>query len=215
MSGLFIPLRWREGNRLTPWKSWEMKETWPRWGSVLPHETRMNVKLAFILKIKNALTAQTFLIKSYPGCHTSIWEIVLAEMTPSATPDPTTTLGHAGWSQARVPFELRVLRLKRSSISQCLVSCKKEKETHPSNPGSDLRIQRKSHRILTWSKWTWAPNLAHVSPPGHRGQVVGLGFQNGVLVTSSLRRQWHPTPVLLPGKCHGRRSLVGCSPWGR
>ena len=28
------------------------------------------------------------------------------------------------------------------------------------------------------------------------------------------RRHWHPTPVLLPGKSHGRRSLVGCSPWG-
>ena len=28
------------------------------------------------------------------------------------------------------------------------------------------------------------------------------------------RRQWHPTPVLLPGKSHGRRSLVGCRPWG-
>ena len=27
------------------------------------------------------------------------------------------------------------------------------------------------------------------------------------------RRQWHPTPVLLPGKSHGRRSMVGCSPW--
>ena len=29
------------------------------------------------------------------------------------------------------------------------------------------------------------------------------------------RRQWHPTLVLLPGKSHGRRSLVGCSPWRR
>ena len=29
------------------------------------------------------------------------------------------------------------------------------------------------------------------------------------------RRQWHPTPVLLPGKSHGWRSLVGCSPWAR
>ena len=28
-------------------------------------------------------------------------------------------------------------------------------------------------------------------------------------------RQWHPTPVLLPGKSHGQRSLVGCGPWGR
>ena len=29
------------------------------------------------------------------------------------------------------------------------------------------------------------------------------------------RRRWHPTPVLLPGKSHGWRSPVGCSPWGR
>ena len=29
------------------------------------------------------------------------------------------------------------------------------------------------------------------------------------------RRQWHPTPVLLLGKSHGRRSLLGCNPWGR
>ena len=28
------------------------------------------------------------------------------------------------------------------------------------------------------------------------------------------RRQWHPTPALFPGKSHGRRSLVGHSPWG-
>ena len=28
------------------------------------------------------------------------------------------------------------------------------------------------------------------------------------------RRHRHPTPVLLPGKSHGRRSLVGCNPWG-
>ena len=29
------------------------------------------------------------------------------------------------------------------------------------------------------------------------------------------RRQWHPTPVLLPGKSHGWGNLVGYSPWGR
>ena len=26
--------------------------------------------------------------------------------------------------------------------------------------------------------------------------------------------RWHPTPILLPGKSHGQRSLVGCRPWG-
>ena len=31
---------------------------------------------------------------------------------------------------------------------------------------------------------------------------------------ASRRRRWHPTPVLLPGKSYGQRSLVGCSPWG-
>ena len=34
------------------------------------------------------------------------------------------------------------------------------------------------------------------------------------LVDAERRRQWHPIPVLLPGKSHGWRSLVGCSPWG-
>ena len=29
------------------------------------------------------------------------------------------------------------------------------------------------------------------------------------------RMKWQPTPVLLPGKSHGQRSLVGYSPWGR
>ena len=33
-------------------------------------------------------------------------------------------------------------------------------------------------------------------------------------LSKTRRRQRHPTPVLLPGKSHGRRSLVACSPWG-
>jgi len=28
------------------------------------------------------------------------------------------------------------------------------------------------------------------------------------------RRKWQPTPVFLPGKSHGQRSLAGYSPWG-
>ena len=35
------------------------------------------------------------------------------------------------------------------------------------------------------------------------------------LFTLYIYIQWHPTPILLPGKSHGQRSLVGCSPWGR
>ena len=34
-------------------------------------------------------------------------------------------------------------------------------------------------------------------------------------LTRSLERKWQPTPVFLPGKVHGQRSLVGYSPWDR
>ena len=37
--------------------------------------------------------------------------------------------------------------------------------------------------------------------------IPGLG-------RSPCRRKWQSTPVPLPGKSHGHRSLVGCSPWG-
>ena len=52
-------------------------------------------------------------------------------------------------------------------------------------------------------------------------KTVGLSFWETaeVLYTEVViiwqRRHWWPTPVLLPGKSHGRRSLIGCSPWGR
>ena len=37
----------------------------------------------------------------------------------------------------------------------------------------------------------------------------------GILAPGAERRQWHPTPALLPGKSHRWRNLVGCSPQGR
>ena len=46
------------------------------------------------------------------------------------------------------------------------------------------------------------------------GKVMSLLF-NMLSRLDVRRRQWHPTAVLLPGKSHGWRSLVGCSPWGR
>ena len=45
--------------------------------------------------------------------------------------------------------------------------------------------------------------------------VLFLVFLGNLYTVLSWRRQWHPTPVLLPGKSHGRRSLVGCHLWGR
>jgi len=41
------------------------------------------------------------------------------------------------------------------------------------------------------------------------------GFESSSLAALPLGFNCGPTPVLLPGKSHGRRSLGGCSPWGR
>ena len=55
-------------------------------------------------------------------------------------------------------------------------------------------------------------------PDGSQWQLQNWDLKlNGIKEHRLLgwRRQWHPTPVLLPGKSHGRRSLVGCTPWSR
>ena len=49
----------------------------------------------------------------------------------------------------------------------------------------------------------------------HFDTVSGTYRCHKIMVFLVEPRQWHPTPVLLPGKSHGQRSLVGCSPWGR
>ena len=66
---------------------------------------------------------------------------------------------------------------------------------------------------LVWLtlQWTWKCRY----PPAFNslGYIPRAGI--GRSYNSCWRRQWHPTPVLLPGKSHGRRSLIGCRPWGR
>ena len=64
--------------------------------------------------------------------------------------------------------------------------------------------------ILTGQMGKGGQGAEHVPGRGSSFmQVIALAS------TRNQRRQWHPTPVLLPGKSHGRRSLVGYSPWGR
>jgi len=54
--------------------------------------------------------------------------------------------------------------------------------------------------------------LRNVEEKRHLSFLHPWEFQTPV--SSLLRRRWHPPPVLLPGKSHGQRSLIGCSPWG-
>ena len=70
---------------------------------------------------------------------------------------------------------------------------------------------------VKWALGSITTNKAHEGDgiPAELFQTLRNG---GVKMLHSIwqrRRQWHPTSVLLPGKSHGRRSLVGCSPWGR
>ena len=59
-----------------------------------------------------------------------------------------------------------------------------------------------------------------VEEPDRLRSMGSLGVRHDWATSLSLftfmhwRRKWHPTPVLLPGKFHGRRSLVGCRLWG-
>ena len=61
----------------------------------------------------------------------------------------------------------------------------------------------------------WFAKVTHLG--GSREGAVQTGLQRlGELfgTVTLWRRHWHPTPVLLPGKSHGRKSVVGGSPWG-
>ena len=64
----------------------------------------------------------------------------------------------------------------------------------------------------------WAANSScHLSLGPIRKYFVLSSYKNCVqdlrTLNNTWRRQWHPTPVLLLGKFHGQRNLVGCSPW--
>ena len=51
------------------------------------------------------------------------------------------------------------------------------------------------------------------NPPANAGDKKRHGFDLWV-GKISWKRKWQPAPVILPGKFHGQKSLVGYSPWG-
>ena len=61
--------------------------------------------------------------------------------------------------------------------------------------------------VNCWHSLSWVGSLLTI-------YSLGLNSFNFIRSPRNVqRRQCHPTPVLLPGKSHGWRSLVGCSPW--
>ena len=84
---------------------------------------------------------------------------------------------------------------------------------------SILKHHNSKSSVLWWSTF-FIVQLSHLYVA--TGKTIALTIRTFVgkvmtplFNTLSRRRRWHPTLVLLPGNSHGRRSLVGCSPWGR
>ena len=75
-----------------------------------------------------------------------------------------------------------------------------------------------SSLCIRWPKY-WNFNFS-ISPSNEYSGLISfridwldlLAVQGLISVFSITTFKWHPTPVLLPGKSHGWRSLVGCSP---
>ena len=68
-------------------------------------------------------------------------------------------------------------------------------------------------KIQQWPQ-DWKMSVSIPIPKKGNAKECSNSFTIALISHTSRRRQWHPTPVLLPGKSHGWKSLVGCSPWG-
>ena len=81
------------------------------------------------------------------------------------------------------------------------------------------RNNHNPHKIHTWLWVSWHLHSIPSCDSSKQAFEPSSGaftpfFQTQVLGGVLRRRQWHPAPVLLPGKSHGQRRLVGWSPWG-
>ena len=76
-----------------------------------------------------------------------------------------------------------------------------------------------SHKIRTWlSDWKTTTNRDRsgekTTHKAKREKGMKHKRKDRFLTRNGNSLIWHPTPVLLPRKFHGWRSLIGCSPWG-
>ena len=86
-------------------------------------------------------------------------------------------------------------------------------------PDSDFPLVSWTSFIGTqpW-EWIFTRSMAGTSQVAQRERIFLRCRRHGLdpwVGKIPWRRKWHPTPLFLPGKSHGQRSLAGCSPWGR
>ena len=103
----------------------------------------------------------------------------------------------------------------------------KKASSGPGGPGSPPRFssspesatgrrvgQAHQGRFPYPAAWTSPKVLTDQTEAFGADPHISFSLENPLVthLTSALACHY-PTPVLLPGKSHGRRSLVGCSPW--
>ena len=167
--------------------------------------------LKTVLKVKNSMVVEYRMVVNvpvvYPACVTD-WDLWLTAMAQRHT--------RFMRSKFRVQFLLNV-------YSFCSIVKLKNVDWTILNQGSSV--------LNSWACVSVDSLSVDSTNSGWKifgGKIPGsskkqnLNLQHWQLFTQHLhcvrydkwRRHWHPTPVLLPGKSHGQRSLVGCSPWG-
>ena len=126
--------------------------------------------------------------------------------TPGVHPNscPSSRWCHPAISSSVIPFSSCPQSLPASGSFPMIQLCAWGGQSiGGSASASVLPMNTQDWSPLEWTGWTSL-------------QSKGLYGFSGFLIWERLpwRRKWQPTPVLLPGKFHRLRSLVGYSPWG-
>ena len=107
----------------------------------------------------------------------------------------------------------KIARLQESGWREMLIfllSCSvMDRWEAAMNPEQSLGLEQ----WVYWARWSGSPRKTGDLPIIPMSEATVLPDEKHGMACFNRRRQWHPTPVLLPGKSHGWRSLVGCSPW--
>ena len=110
---------------------------------------------------------------------------------------------HMGWMAEQVPDDQKVSMILSLPCYISFVYC-----------GFWEKAMAPHSSTVAW-KIPWMEKPGRLQSIG--SLRVGHDWETSLSLSTFMhwRRKWQPTPVSFPAESHGRRSLVGCSPWGR
>ena len=132
------------------------------------------------------------------GCHCLLWSDSLRPHESHAARQASLSITDSGSSP-------RLKSIESVMPSSHLILCRPLLLLPPIPPSIRVFSNESTLRMRWPNSWSFSFSII----PSKEGLVFFDCTYRGCW-----RRQWHLTPVLLPGKSHGQRSLVGYSPWG-